>query len=87
MTNPTNTLYEQVAEIIEAMDIPANLSFSEERKKQAKAKLTNLIQQSELYGRLHETVEHFQKGQISAEFYSQRHTEIVEKITQLQEVL
>lgn len=38
------------------------------------------VRKAELYGRLHETIEQFQAGRISANQYSERHAELTEKL-------
>jgi hypothetical protein len=40
--------------------------------------------EAELYGRLHETIEHFQWGALTVEQYSNRHDELTERISKLQ---
>jgi len=51
------------------------------------AALQSLIEdarvRAELYGRLHENIENFQSGRLSAAQYSERHGELTDRIAQL----
>jgi hypothetical protein len=44
-----------------------------------------LATKRELYGRLHQVIELFQSGQLSAEAYSKLHSDITDRITTLKE--
>lgn len=47
----------------------------------ATAKLLDVVRRMENYGRLHEIIEAFQAGAVSAEYYSRRHEAITAQIT------
>ena len=58
--------------------------LSPEAKAAILAKQAEAIQAAELYGRLHQTIELFQSGELSAARYGELHAKQMEQITELQ---